>query len=272
MSIFFFSASASSSFSLSRLLSLCRSLARKTQKPPSPKKTRTYRVPPVVVQVQLRDHGSGVQTRLLHDQLHVDRLVGLQAEHELVPEAVGGRGRQRALLLRLGCGSGSEPRGGATLLGTYLRGERRSDLGGVGQQRPRGRLELEPHDHDALVQGLAGLDDERHARPALVVDEQGDGGKRRRLGVCWHSRVVGVALWLGAGSGVLSQDDVLEPGRGDAPQEFDLFVADIVGRERDGLLHRQQGEDLFLFSIGLFCFRKREKKKEPRRGEGGSER
>jgi hypothetical protein len=27
-----------------------------------------------------------------------------------------------------------------------------------------------------------------------------------------------------------------------------------------------------LFSIGLFCFRKREKKKEPRRGEGVSER
>ena len=79
-----------------------------------------YRVPPVVVQVQLRDHGSGVQPGLLHDQLHVDRLVGLQAEDELVAEAVGGGGRQRTLLCGLAAEAAASPEEeGPSLLAPY---------------------------------------------------------------------------------------------------------------------------------------------------------
>ena len=108
-------------------------------------------------------------------------------------------------------------------------------------------LELDANVAFPLVQRLARLHDERHARPARVVDLKLGQRVCRRDGPLGHCVVVQVAR-PGIAGHVLSQHDVLEPQRRDAAQRLDFFVAHKVGvaipRDADGGLHGDERQDL----------------------------
>ena len=96
-----------------------------------------------------------------------------------------------------------------------------------------------------LVEGLAGLEDKGNTIPSLVLDvgdHRGESGAAGALG----DRLVLLVGRLGAVERllVLTDDDVLRLNGGHTAKNTDLLVADVLGRERDGALHSEQGQDL----------------------------
>lgn len=96
-----------------------------------------------------------------------------------------------------------------------------------------------------LVQSLAGLHDERHTVPTLVLDvcDQGaEGGAPRVLG---HGIVLLVrGLAAIERTAVLADDDVLGLDGGDGTEDAHFLVANVLGRERDGPLHGKESQHL----------------------------
>jgi hypothetical protein len=106
-------------------------------------------------------------------------------------------------------------------------------------------LELDTDLGLLLVEGLAGLEDERNTIPSLVLDvgnHRGEGGAAGSLG---NGLVV---LVRGLGSVerllILTDDNVLGLDGRHAAEDADLLVTDVLSRERDGTLHCEQGQDL----------------------------
>jgi hypothetical protein len=96
-----------------------------------------------------------------------------------------------------------------------------------------------------LVEGFAGLEDERNTVPSLVLDVSDHRGK------CGAARSLGngfVVLVRGLGSIerllILADDNVLGFDGGHAAEDTNLLVTDVLSRERDGTLHCEQGQDL----------------------------
>ena len=106
-------------------------------------------------------------------------------------------------------------------------------------------LELDANLGLLLVQGLSGLQDERHTVPSLVLDVSDHGcesGASRVLGNCV---VLLVARLLAVQRlSVLSDNDVLGLDRGHTTEDTDLFVTDVFGGEGDGSLHSEECQDL----------------------------
>ena len=101
----------------------------------------------------------------------------------------------------------------------------------------------------ALRKPLAGPHVERHAGPAPVVDGQPRGHVRLRLGLGVDVRLLAIPRYLGGGHparAVLAADDVggVLRGTGDRAQDLDLLVAQRIGLERRGRLHRHEAHEL----------------------------
>lgn len=106
-------------------------------------------------------------------------------------------------------------------------------------------LELDSDLGLLLVESLAGLQDEGHALPTLVLDKchhGAEGGTPRILG---HGIVL-LVRWPGSIQrlAVLADNHVLRLDSGDAAENTDLFVSDVLRGERDWALHSQEGQDL----------------------------
>mmetsp|Transcript_16308 Transcript_16308/g.48909 ORF Transcript_16308/g.48909 Transcript_16308/m.48909 type:complete len:388 (+) Transcript_16308:465-1628(+) len=161
-------------------------------------------VPHLVRQVQFAHDGCVVESGLLHCQLHVNCLAGLEAHDQLVAHLV--------------------------------------QLHIAARQRHR-RLELHADLHLPLVQRLAGLQDERHPRPAVILDVQhahGEGGSDRVLGDPFVIQIP----WHTVARRVLPQHTVLHCDRGDGPQHLHLLIPDVIGTQADRLLHGNERHDL----------------------------
>ena len=102
--------------------------------------------------------------------------------------------------------------------------------------------ELHPDLGLALVEGLAGPQDEGDPLPALVVQAEDGAGVRGGDGALGHGRVVQVAELavvvrpVGVAD-ILAEDDVVHEDRRDALEHLHLLVADVVGVRRGRLLH-----------------------------------
>ncbi len=106
-------------------------------------------------------------------------------------------------------------------------------------------LELDSDLRLLLVQGLAGLHDERDPVPPLVLDVGNESAECRTPRVLRHSVVLLVrGLAAVQRPPVLSDDDILGFDGRDRSKNADLLVADVFGREGDGALHGEEGQHL----------------------------
>lgn len=96
---------------------------------------------------------------------------------------------------------------------------------------------------DEATLTLSSLHDEWNSLPPRVVDPQSQRGKRRADRTLGNGVVLEVS-GLAVSTDVLSEQGVLPRDRRDASEDLDFFVSDVLGRERDGSLHRQQREGL----------------------------
>lgn len=102
-------------------------------------------------------------------------------------------------------------------------------------------LELDADFGLLLVEGLAGLQDEGHAVPALVLDVCDHGGEGRAAGVAGNRLILLVArLRAVQRLSVLTNDDIARLDGGHGTKNADLLVANVLGGEGDGTLHGEQ--------------------------------
>src|SRR6202158_2225600 len=109
-------------------------------------------------------------------------------------------------------------------------------------------------DHDlrrASREPLSRAQIERHARPAPVVDLQFQSDKRFRVRIrrdIWFAAIANDALAVHHAGAVLAADHVFQDIFGierlDGVQDFGLFIADLIGIEGNGRLHRRHGQEL----------------------------
>eukprot|EP00982_Pelagococcus_subviridis_P013300 31237-Pelagococcus_subviridis.AAC.18 len=114
-------------------------------------------------------------------------------------------------------------------------------------QVPGGVVKLHANLRLPLVQRLPSLNEERHAVPSRVVDEQRHRRERRASRPGGHGIVVEVSgqhAVAVAFALVLPEHDVVHVDRSDAADDLHLLVADVLRIQRRGLFHREQREDL----------------------------
>src|ERR1019366_3248057 len=105
-------------------------------------------------------------------------------------------------------------------------------------------------EHDSRVphrEALAGAQEEGDARPAPRVNVEPQGRERLRLRSGIDAvllTVPGHHLAVDAPGGVLAPDNVAGVGGLESVEDLDLGVAQSLGREGDGGLHRSDGEQL----------------------------
>ncbi len=106
-----------------------------------------------------------------------------------------------------------------------------------GEHRARRLLEGDRDDARALGEPLAGAQEERHTRPAPVVDEALERDERLGLALRPDARLVAVA-------DVLPAHDVVRLDRRHRAEDLVLLLADGIGLEGRRRLHRGEGEHL----------------------------
>jgi hypothetical protein len=96
-----------------------------------------------------------------------------------------------------------------------------------------------------LVKGLSSLHDERYTIPSLVLDVSDQGAESRASRVLRNGVVLTVSRLAAVKRlSVLANDDVLGLNGGNGAENANLFVANILGVERDGSLHSQESKNL----------------------------
>ena len=164
----------------------------------------------LVRHVQLARHRHRLDARRLHVHLHVDRRVGLHAQHELVPIAV--LEQRTAHILEL------DPDLRLRLV------------------QPLSALQIE---RNAVPSRRVDRPTSHHASPRLQHRRR-EGGRERVAG---HGGVVEVAGLRGVGD-VLAHDRAVQSQRRDGLQHAHLLVADVRAVQRERLLHADQRDDL----------------------------
>lgn len=92
---------------------------------------------------------------------------------------------------------------------------------------------------------LAGLEDEGHTVPTLVLNISNQGSEGRAARLLRNSVVFQVAgLAAVQGTTVLTNDDILGLNCIHCAQNTDLLVTDVLRGERDRALHGEQGQNL----------------------------
>ena len=164
----------------------------------------------LVGHIEFCRHRVRLQARRLHVRLHVDRHIGLHAQHQLV--AVGSREQRTRHVLKLNADFGLR----LVEALSALQVERNAD--------PARRIHLAT----------------RHALSPLLQNRGGEGGGQT---VLRHAGVVQVPR-LRVVLDVLADHRVLQRHGLDRLQQPHLLVADVCAVERKRLLHRQQRHHL----------------------------
>lgn len=111
---------------------------------------------------------------------------------------------------------------------------------------------VETISNQGLKLTLSSLQNEGNTVPTLVLDVSDHGAEGWATRLLGHSVILQISgLAAIQGTTVLTNNDILGLDRAHRAQNTDLLVTDVLGRERDGALHGEQGQNLKKVCRGL---------------------